>query len=151
MLPIENGNHFLQDISSPATPLPNTLYFHQKAAIQNTIIIIYGLLLHRKYKYFSIFIPLSTNKLRTICKFFTTVNYPLSKANGLPASSTSQPTISTGVNSGCTVPIYILLSYAICRNPSAKIFFAALTSLSCFAPQIGHIHSLTNKFFVSTF
>ena len=28
------------------------------------------------------------------------VNYPLSKANGLPASQTSQPTISTGVNSG---------------------------------------------------
>lgn len=28
------------------------------------------------------------------------VNYPLSKANGLPASKTSQPTISTGVNSG---------------------------------------------------
>ena len=50
------------------------------------------------------------------------VNYPLSKANGLPASSTSQPTISTGVNSGCTSPICILLSYAICRNPSAKIF-----------------------------
>ena len=32
------------------------------------------------------------------------VNYPLSKANGLPASSTSQPTISTGVNSGSPCP-----------------------------------------------
>ena len=32
------------------------------------------------------------------------VNYPLSKANRLPASSTSQPTISTGVNSGSPCP-----------------------------------------------
>ena len=79
------------------------------------------------------------------------VNYPLSKANGLPASMTSQPTISTGVNSGCTIPICILLSYAICRNPSAKIFFAALTSLSCFVLQIGHTHSLTDKSFVAMF
>lgn len=83
--------------------------------------------------------------------FSEKVNYPLSKANGLPASSTSQPTISTGVNSGCTSPICILLSYAICRNPSAKIFFAALMSLSCHAPQTGHIHSLTDKSFVSSF
>ena len=82
---------------------------------------------------------------------FRYVNYPLSKANGLPASMTSQPTISTGVNSGCTIPICILLSYAICRNPSAKIFFAALTSLSCFVLQIGHTHSLTDKSFVAMF
>ena len=84
-------------------------------------------------------------------KSVNAVNYPLSKANGLPASMTSQPTISTGVNSGCTIPICILLSYAICRNPSAKIFFAALTSLSCFVLQIGHTHSLTDKSFVAMF
>ncbi len=35
------------------------------------------------------------------------VNHPSSKANGLPASQTSQPTISTGVNSGSSCPIYI--------------------------------------------
>ena len=48
-------------------------------------------------------------KLRTL----SSVNYPLSKANGLPASSTSKPdmsgltTISTSVNSGWTIPIYV--------------------------------------------
>ena len=30
-------------------------------------------------------------------------------------------------------------------------FFVALISLSCFAPQFGHIHSLTDKSFVSVF
>ena len=35
------------------------------------------------------------------------VNYPSSKANGLPASQTSQPTISTGVNSGSPCPILL--------------------------------------------
>ena len=39
------------------------------------------------------------------------VNYPLSKANGLPASQTSQPTISTGVNSGSPCPILLFLCY----------------------------------------
>ena len=39
------------------------------------------------------------------------VNYPLSKANGLPASQTSQPTISTGVNSGSPYPILLFLCY----------------------------------------
>lgn len=33
------------------------------------------------------------------------VNYPLSKANGLPASQISQPTVSTGVYSGSSCPI----------------------------------------------
>ncbi len=39
------------------------------------------------------------------------VNYPLSKANGLPASQTSQPTISTGVHSGSPCPILLFLCY----------------------------------------
>ena len=77
------------------------------------------------------------------------VNYPLSKANGLPASSTSFPTISTGVNSVSPCPTYV--SYAICLSPSASIFFAALMSLSCFVPHSGHIHTLTDKFFISGF
>ena len=77
------------------------------------------------------------------------VNYPLSKANGLPASSTSQPTISTGVNLDSPCPMHY--SYAICLNPSASMFFAALISLSCFVPHLGHIHSLTDKSFVSAF
>ena len=37
------------------------------------------------------------------------VNYPLSKANGLPASQTSQPTISTGVNLDSPCPILLFL------------------------------------------
>ena len=41
--------------------------------------------------------------------------------------------------------------YAICLNPSSSIFFAALISLSWFVPQTGHIHSLTDRFFVSVF
>ena len=47
--------------------------------------------------------------------------------------------------------LYIISYYAICLNPSASIFFAALISLSCFIPQFGHIHSLTHKSFVSVF
>ena len=47
--------------------------------------------------------------------------------------------------------LYSYSSYAICRNPSASIFFAALMSLSCFAPQTGHDHSLIDKSFVSVF
>ena len=43
-----------------------------------------------------------------ICRL---VNYPLSKANGFPASSTSQPTISTGVNSDSPCPIYSTFGY----------------------------------------
>lgn len=43
--------------------------------------------------------------------FCACVNYPLSKANGLPASQTSQPTISTGVNSGSPCPILLFLCY----------------------------------------
>ena len=41
--------------------------------------------------------------------------------------------------------------YAICLNPSSSMFFAALISLSCFVPQTGHTHSLTDRFFVSVF
>ena len=33
----------------------------------------------------------------------------------------------------------------------ASIFFAALMSLSCFAPQTGHDHSLIDKSFISVF
>lgn len=76
------------------------------------------------------------------------VNYPLSKANGLPASQTSQPTISTGVDSDSPCPIFF---YIICRKPSVNIFFAALISLSCFTPQEGHFHSLIDKSFTSEF
>ena len=41
------------------------------------------------------------------------VNYPSSKANGLPALLTSQPTISTGVNSGSPCPIYFFILFAL--------------------------------------
>ena len=51
-----------------------------------------------------------------------------------------------------TVPVlYCYSFYAICLNPSSSIFFAALISLSWFVPQTGHIHSLTDRFFVSVF
>ena len=51
-----------------------------------------------------------------------------------------------------TVPaLYCYSFYAICLNPSSSIFFAALISLSWFVPQTGHIHSLTDRFFVSVF
>lgn len=54
------------------------------------------------------------------------VNYQLSKANGLPASSTSYhlalrqealPTISTGVNSGSPCPIYFFMLFGLILLP----------------------------------
>ena len=96
------------------------------------------------------------------------VNYPLPKANGLPASQTSflrsTPVGAEQTSTGClfcsllspqalirAVPALYYYFYAICLNPSSSIFFAALISLSCFVPQTGHIHSLTDRFFVSVF
>ena len=49
------------------------------------------------------------------------------------------------------VPALYCYFYAICLNPSSSIFFAALISLSWFVPQTGHVHSLTDRFFVSVF
>ena len=49
------------------------------------------------------------------------------------------------------VPALYYYFYAISLNPSSSIFFAALISLSWFVPQTGHIHSLTDRFFVSAF
>ena len=46
----------------------------------------------------------------SFCPIEEDVHYPLSKANGLPASQTSQPTISTGINPDSSCPILLFFS-----------------------------------------
>ena len=48
---------------------------------------------------------METEGMEIVKRLEPEVNYPLSKANGLPASQTSQSTISTGVNSDSPCPI----------------------------------------------
>ena len=76
------------------------------------------------------------------------VNYPLSKANGLPASQTSKPTIlSTGVNLDSPCPILLFLSMLIRLNPSSQ-YILYLHYYLCHAllPQTGHTIPLTDRF-----
>ena len=70
------------------------------------------------------------------------MNYLSSKADKLPASTSSQPTNSTGVNSGYSVPTQY---FQTANNPCLRIFLAALISLSCEAPHSEHTHSRTFK------
>ena len=81
------------------------------------------------------------------------VNYTLSESNVLPASLTSQPTISTGVNSDSSYRTKYITIYAapIILSPSLRMFFAALMSRSCTVPHSGQVHILTDKSFVSGF
>ena len=60
------------------------------------------------FRQIKLLLPLYTKKEK---QFLRDVNYPLSKANGLPVSQTSQPTISTGVNSDSSCPILLFLLY----------------------------------------
>ena len=59
-----------------------------------------GSLLEMKWKMWYTTLNVIKNNRYSGVLQYAGVNYPLSKANGLPVSSTSQPTISTGVNSG---------------------------------------------------
>ncbi len=75
------------------------------------------------------------------------VNYPLSKANGLPASQTSQPnlfglsTISTGVNSGspCPITVYTVHLYLVYFTCWRKAWFSHNIS------QHNHLYTVINE------
>ena len=67
------------------------------------------------------------------------VNYPLSEVNGLPASQTSQPTISTGIDSGSPCPILYSCFFILFALILPLIYFLLHLYLCHALPRISDI------------